>query len=568
MTMFRSFAGRWRGAQWKGARWRGVLRRHWLFAVVLVCAAALRVVVQEAYRPALIFPDSERYLQYAQAFLNGTWAPDWLRTSGYSLLLMPAVLMHDLAVVAAAQHLLGLASAVLIYATLIHFAARRWVATLATVPVLFDPLQLDIEQYVLTDVSATFLVLAALVVLVWKRDAIGRAAPAAAGLLIAAAALIRESDLVVIIPAVLYLMVVVRPWRRRVVMVGLLLAGFLPPVLGYLGWHEVWYGTFDFVDYDSQFVYGRIAQFADCKGVSMPAYERSLCPPQPAARLDPNFYMWDPHSPQVVFEPPPGMDKSTVIADFDRRIIEHQPLAYLKAVGGDVLYSFSPVRGDGPEHYPVTYHQFLPYFRADKQARAALQNYTGTGPHLQPALASFLTSYGRYFWVPGPLLAAGLVVGLAGMAGVGRKRRVPRGRRVGVPGGKKGLRGPCLLFSLGTIAVVMPPFLIATFDWRYEMPQLSLIPVAAVVGVLVLTGAGSGTADQADQELQAIVSNPDAGRLSDSGHAEDLPGRTGPRAPEAGPVGAERAQRRDGIRWARARAAPDAGDVGRRPVNG
>jgi hypothetical protein len=395
-------------------------------------------------------------------------------------------------------------------------------------------------------------VLAALVVLVWKRDAIGRTAPVAAGLLIAAATIIRESDLVVIIPAVLYLVVVVRPWRRRVVMVGLLLAGFLPPVLGYLGWHEVWYGTFDFVDYDSQFLYGRIAEFADCKGVSMPAYERSLCPPQPAARLDPNFYMWDPQSPQVVFEPPHGMDKSSVIADFDRRIIEHQPLAYLKAVGGDVLYSFSPVRGDGPEHYPVTYHQFLPYFRADKQARAALQTYTGSGPHLQPALASFLTSYGRYFWVPGPLLAAGLVVGLAGMAG---RRR-------------KSLRGPCLLFSLGTIAVVLPPFLIATFDWRYEMPQLSLIPVAAVLGVLALTGAGDRAAGRTGQEWQAIVSNPDDGRLSDSGHAEDLPGRAGPRAPEAGPVGAERAQRRDGLRRARARAAPDAGDAGRRPVNG
>jgi 4-amino-4-deoxy-L-arabinose transferase-like glycosyltransferase len=588
MTMSRSFAGRCQGA---ARQWWGAVRRHWLFAVVLVCAAALRVVVQEAYRPALIFPDSERYLQYAQAFLHGTWAPDWLRTSGYSLLLMPAVLMHNLAVVAAAQHLLGLASAVLIYATLIHFGSRRWVATLATVPVLFDPLQLDIEQYVLTDVIATFLVLASLVVLVWKREAIGRTAPVAAGLLIGAATIIRESDLVVIIPAVLYLMVVVRPWRRRVVMSGLLLVGFLPPVLGYLGWHEVWYGTFDFVDYNSQFMYGRIAQFADCTGVSMPAYERSLCPPQPAARLDPNFYMWDPQSPQVVFEPPSGMDKSTVIADFDRRIIEHQPLAYLKAVAGDVLYSFSPVRGDGPEYYPIAYHQFQPYFPADKQARAALQTYTGSGPHLQPALASFLAGYGRYFWVPGPLLAAGLLLGLAGMAGVGRRRRAGvrgerrrqdgvRGegrRRAGVRGeGRQSLRASCMLFSLATIALVVPPFLIATFDWRYEMPQLSLIPVAAVLGVLAMTGAGNrpsdrtgeGYSEPTEQELQAIVSDQDGGRLRDCGHAEDLPGRAGPRAPEAGPVGAERTQRRDGLRRARARAAPDAGGAGRRPVNG
>ena len=75
------------------------------------CATALRVVVLLAYQQALIFPDSERYLQYAQAFMDGHWSPDWLRTSGYSLLLIPAVLIRNLAVVAAVQHLLGLATA-------------------------------------------------------------------------------------------------------------------------------------------------------------------------------------------------------------------------------------------------------------------------------------------------------------------------------------------------------------------------------------------------------------------------------------------------------------------------
>src|SRR5208282_5278456 len=71
-------------------RCRDAVRRHWLFVVVAGCGTALRVVVQLAYQPALIFPDSERYLQYTQAFINGQWAPDWLRTSGYSLLLIPA----------------------------------------------------------------------------------------------------------------------------------------------------------------------------------------------------------------------------------------------------------------------------------------------------------------------------------------------------------------------------------------------------------------------------------------------------------------------------------------------
>jgi len=465
-----------------------VLRQHWLFAAVAGCATGLRVVVQLAYSPALIFPDSVRYLQYAHNFVTGSWAPDWLRTSGYSLLLIPAVLAHNLAVVPAVQHLLGLGTAVLVYAVLVHFGARRALAALAAVPVLFDPLQLNIEQYVLTDITATFLLVAALVVLVWKRDAIGKAAPVLAGLLLAAATVVRESDLFVLIPAVLYLAAVFRRRRRLAARaVALLLLGFLPPVLGYLGWVQVWYGRFDFVNYDSQFIYGRIAQFIDCTGVQLPWYERSLCPQQPSAQRDPDFYMWNPQSPQVLLQAPPGMNKGRIMLDFDRRIIEHQPLAYLKAVGGDILYSFSPVRGDGPERYPVLYHQFQTYFPGDKDLPGGVDllttipEYTGHGPRLDPALADFLAGYGRDFYVPGPLFAAGLALGLAGMAGIGRARR-------------SGLRAPCLLFALGAIAAVEPPFLIATFDWRYELPQFSLIPIAAVLaGMALFRPAGDRT---------------------------------------------------------------------------
>ena len=53
---------------------------------------------------------------------------------------------------------------------------------------------------------------------------------------------------------------------------------------------------------------------------------------------------------------------------------------------------------------------------------------------------------------------------------------------------------PCLLFTLGTIAAVEPPFVIANFDWRYELPQLSLIPIAAVLGVTALAGRRRDTA--------------------------------------------------------------------------
>ena len=64
----------------------------------------------------------------------------------------------------------GLATAVLVYAVLVRFGSRMWLAALASIPVLFDPLQLVLEQYVLADVWTAFLVLAALVILVWRRE--------------------------------------------------------------------------------------------------------------------------------------------------------------------------------------------------------------------------------------------------------------------------------------------------------------------------------------------------------------------------------------------------------------
>jgi hypothetical protein len=462
--------------EWVG-RGRRAVRRHWLFAILALCGTGLRVVVQLAYQQALIFPDSERYLQYAHNFIIGQWIPDWLRTSGYSFLLIPAVLAHNLASVVTVQHLLGLATAVLIYATCLHFGARRWLAALATIPVLFDPLQLDLEQYILTDVSATFLVTVALIVLVWKRDEIGKARPLVAGLLIAAATLIRESDLLIMIPMLLYLAVVIRPWRRLAGRAALMLAGCVIPVLGYLIWFNSWFNTFNFVTYNSEFMYGRIAQFAVCAGVPLPSYEQHLCPQQPPAQRNPDFYMWAKQSPQVTLKPADGLSKGQIINDFNWRIIKHQPLTYLKVVADDVLYSFSPVRGDGPEKYPTRYHDFEPSFPGihDKDEMAALRTYSGSGPRVEPALADFLTGYGHDFYVPGPVLAAGLALGLAGAAGIGRARRSK-------------LRGPCLLFSLGTIFMVVPPFIIATFDWRYELPQFSLIPIAAVLGVTALVG--------------------------------------------------------------------------------
>jgi Dolichyl-phosphate-mannose-protein mannosyltransferase len=461
------------------------LRRHWMFAVLLVVGAALRGVVYAAYHPALIFPDSVRYLQYAQSFADGRWSVDELRQSGYSVLIVPVMLLHDMWVIPLVQHLVGLATAALVYGVLIHFGIRTWLAAVATIPVLFDPLQLVLEQYVLTDTWTVFLLLAALVILVWPQGTqldshggqLGWRPVAACGLLLGLAVTFRDEELIMIVPAVIYVLVSVRPGRRLAKRLAALIGCFLIPVTGYLGWFDAAHGEWSFTTFSGAFLYGRVADFASCKGLKMPSYEEALCPTQPPAMRTADFYTWDPQSPQWTFHPPAGMSRDAVVRDFSVRILHHQPLAYIEAVGRDFIYGFSPVRGAGPEHYSPAYLQFHTYIRPDRQAYASIAALGYKAPAVRPGPAGFLTDYGRWFYVPGPVFAAGLVLALAGLAvGTGRRDK-PRT-----------MRDACLLLTASAVLVLIPPAAFATFDWRYQLPQLTLIPVAAILGAAMLGG--------------------------------------------------------------------------------
>ena len=483
------------------------LRRHWLIAALLLLAAVLRAVVQYAYRPALIFPDSLRYLQFAQRFAGGHWTPDTIRQSGYSILIVPATAGHALALIPLAQHVLGLAEGAMIYAVLVHRGSRRWLAALAAVPVLFDPLQLDLEQYVLSDVCAAFFLVTALVILVWRGNQAGWAAILASGLLLGAAAATRVADLVLIVPAALYVAITIRPWRHLAAAASILAAGFLLPVAGYLGWFASSHGQWGLTSYNGTFLYGRVVQFADCTGLRLPSYERPLCPAQPPAQRNYDFYMWSAKSPQWQFSPPPGMTRQAVVLDFSRRVLAHQPLSYLAAAGTDMAYEFSPVRGNGPEHYPAAYLKFQTGFPPYAEVQMALRTYGHTRPAVQPTLAAFLSGYGRWFYMPGPLLAAALLAGLAGLAGTRRSRR-------------RGLRPAGLLFTATAVATVVSAAALAPFDWRYQLPQLTLIPVAAAFGVMALTGGAPPDRERAGQPVDSSTTDDrsPAARFSGSHH--------------------------------------------------
>ena len=85
-------------------------RRHWLFGLVLVAALVLRILVALAFRPIMWFGgDSASYLATGLRLI-----PDPARVGGYGFMLWILRPLHSFALVAAVQHLMGLAMGVLI----------------------------------------------------------------------------------------------------------------------------------------------------------------------------------------------------------------------------------------------------------------------------------------------------------------------------------------------------------------------------------------------------------------------------------------------------------------------
>jgi hypothetical protein len=173
------------------------------------------------------------------------------------------------------------------------------------------------------------------------------------------------------------------------------------------------HGTLALTTYASRFLYARLAPIADCRGLALPSHQRPLCPPEPPdQRMTSNAYMWDlRRSPQYQLIPPAGRTVEQVLADFDRRIVLHQPVDYALLVGRDLLRGFQPFRTVGPRDVPPTpwlLPRELPFNGLRHDPARLYRSFAGYGPVLDRPLAGVLARYqhvghtrGRS-WPPAP----------------------------------------------------------------------------------------------------------------------------------------------------------------------
>ena len=271
----------------------GLVRRHWLFSLALVAAAVPRLVVMLGFRPAMLFRlDTFDYLWGAVHL-----SPNVVNPSGYSLFLWLLLPFHSLVLVAAIQHLLGLGVATMVYAVLRHYRLPAWGATLAAVPVLFDPEQIMIEHLIMADLLAMALMVGSFAVLLF-RDSPSLPRSATAGLMMGAATVIRPTVLPLVLLIPVYLLIRRVGWRRA----GAALAAGVLPVLGYMSWFAAVNGNFNLSNSNGLFLWSRTMSFANCSVIKPPPDLQALCPtaqPGPLAKADPALrrlpkrYLWN-----------------------------------------------------------------------------------------------------------------------------------------------------------------------------------------------------------------------------------------------------------------------------------
>ena len=461
--------GRRRFRSWfSRAQARAWILDNKFFSVVLAAGFLLRVDTELGYQWQTWFNDSFSYMSDVFPL-----HPDVTRPAGYAIFLWLLQPLHSYAAVTILQHLMGLAIAVMVYALARHrFGVPRWIATLATLPVLFDGFQIELEHLILSDVPFEFLIVLATTMLLWNRKP-SWGCCALIGLILGIAETVRSVALPLMPIFLVYILLRRIGWKAFFSA----LVACLAPVLLYCTWFYAVNGVFAMTESTGVFLYSRVMGFAECSKMgNLPADELSLCVnTPPSQRPITQDYVWENLSPMDRFPP----SKFSVLTDqlgenFAERAILHQPLGYLQIVAYDTIRVFEWNRYVYPN--AQTYNEYLFGYKSQPVPGWA-HGQTGTftspvayyirGNPLTDVVEPFaggMRVWQRYVFVPGTVYGVILAVGLTGL--------VLKWRRVG---------GVATVPWLISVALIVAPAATAEFDYRYVLPAVPFACLAAAL---------------------------------------------------------------------------------------
>ena len=466
-------------------RLRGLIARDPLFAGALAAGAVLRLVTMIGY-PGTRWFAGDSYV-YVGAALRPR--PDLSKTIGYSFFLRALLPFHSFTLVTGVQHLMGLGIAVMIYLLARRAGVPKLWATAATLPVLLDGFEIEDEHMVMAEVLFTFLVMLALLAILW-RYRVWWPTALIAGLLVGYAVDVRSEGLplLVLFPAfVLYRGLRAGGWAswRGWLAAVMITIGCAAPVVAYAAWFHSVNGQYTLTRSDGFYLWGRVSSFAECSVIKPPADQLRVCPSgAPSSRTPPGDYIW--HAPQVHQIPggPVSVANDRLLRDFAIRAIEAQPFGYAESVLKSLALAVEWPRHNYPDAGTVSYY----YFRLQPQlipdnpnhewipGGTAYQDAVSYG-HANPStvvvpFAAAMSLYERIFYTYGPLFGLILLTGLGGLVRIeGLRQRQPRlvwSRRAG-----------SMMPWVTAVVLLVTPIAVADFDYRYLLPVLPFACLAA-----------------------------------------------------------------------------------------
>ena len=454
---------------------RALWRDHRLLVILVALSVIPRVLAALAFRPALLTSDSFLYMNEAAKGKLGV-----IRPSGYSLLLdVLRPLPHTLLAITTVQHIMGIGTAIIVYAVLRYWGLPAWGACLAALPILFDPRQIALESYILPDTLYNLTLVAAAALLLTRR------APrlwqcAVAGLLIAYVSVLRGNGLPLAVIFAVYILIRRVGWQAFAAAA----VAFVVPFLSYVLVFSSQTGHLNITESDGLFLWSRTTSFANCAIIRPPKKLVPLCPnreksvalagPAPAWSVNellnaptPADYLWAPDA-WWRHDKYPGINNynNKLAMHFALDAIEAQPLDYARVVARDVMLVF--VQNDRPltkstMSFTVAPHlaALPPYYAAYEHRYAGIRSNT----YLVQPYAYFLLLYQEPVYFTGLMFLAVMVTGLVGVA---RKWRTP---------GRAG-RVAALPWALAAASIVLPAMLTQSL-YRYTIIAIPLACIAA-----------------------------------------------------------------------------------------
>ena len=449
-----------------------------LLALLLI-GAVVRALFTLAWSPAFMgWPDAKSYIDVAHGDLFG----NPLRPAGYPIFLIALdAIWTNIHFVVAVNHLLGLATAVVLYATVVRAGGPRWLGLVPAAIVALGGDQMFLEHSVLSETLFTFLTACGVYAAVrCVGDRRSWAWPVLAGVTLAGATSVRVVGMATI--------VIVCAWltfgasgalRRRLATAGVAALGALAVLSSYWIAEYSTTGAVGMSRNGDYHLYGRVAPFADCTKFTPPRGTEMLCETKPRSERPITdayiFSYW--HSPAVrafgsPFEATP--QASGKVGDFARAVVIGQPLDYLTEVGAGMLRYVAPESdwlhsyGGGPGYEALTGRNILlnPNFRS--HAIDSLQRYYGwheSDYAKHSGMLSVLRHYERYTRIQG---VSFVLLALASFAGL----FLARGRE----------RAPVALLWLVAWCLLTAPVASLEFSARTAVPGFGFLGASAALG--------------------------------------------------------------------------------------